>query len=74
MKQYICDRCGEIIQLYSDTYNHVLFYDKDVQNAPIQYQFNSKYNECDLCDNCLEYLHNMNRAFMEEEELFVKGE
>ena len=74
MKQYICDRCGEIIQLYSDTYNHVLFYDKDVQNAPVQYQFNSKYNECDLCDNCLEYLHNMNRAFMEEEELFVKGE
>lgn len=74
MKQYICDRCGEIIQLYSDTYNHVLFYDKDVQNAPVQYQFNSKYNECDLCDNCLEYLHNMNRAFMEEDELFVKGE
>lgn len=48
MKQYICDRCGEIIQLYSDTYNHVLFYDKDVQNAYVQYQFNSKYNECDL--------------------------
>ena len=72
MQQYICDRCGEIIQLYSDTYNHVLFYDKDVQNAPVQYQFNSKYNECDLCDDCLEYLHNMNRAFMEEKELFVK--
>ena len=74
MQQYICDRCGEIIQLYSDTYNHVLFYDKDVQNAPVQYQFNSKYNECDLCDDCLEYLHNMNQAFMEEKELFVKGE
>lgn len=72
MKQYICDRCGEIIQLYSDTYNHVLFYDKDVQNAPVQYQFNSKYNECDLCDDCLEYLHNMNRAFMENYELVIK--
>lgn len=72
MQQYICDRCGEIIQLYSDTYNHVLFYDKDVQNAPVQYQFNSKYNECDLCDDCLEYLHNMNQAFMKNYELFVK--
>ena len=72
MKQYICDRCGEIIQLYSDTYNHVLFYDKDVQNAPVQYQFNSKYNECDLCDDCLEYLHNMNQAFMENYNLVAK--
>ena len=72
MKQYICDRCGEIIPLYSDTYNHVLFYDKDVQNAHVQYQFNSKYNECDLCDECLEYLHNINQAFMEEDELVVK--
>ena len=72
MKQYICDRCGEIIQLYSDTYNHVLFYDKDVQNAHVQYQSNSKYNECDLCDDCLEYLHNMNQMFMENYELFAK--
>ena len=72
MKQYICDRCGVIIPLYSDSYNHVLFYDKGVQNAHVQYQFNSKYSEYDLCDDCLEYLHNMNQAFMENYELFVK--
>ena len=71
MKQYICDRCGVTIPLYSN-YNHVIFYDKDVQCPNIQYQFNSKYNECDLCDDCLEYLHNINQAFMEEDELVVK--
>lgn len=71
MKQYICDRCGVTIPLYSN-YNHVIFYDKDVQCPNIQYQFNSKYNECDLCDECLEYLHNINQAFMEEDELVVK--
>lgn len=71
MKQYICDRCGVIIPVYSD-YNHVILYNKDAQNAYIEYQFNNKYNECDLCDDCLEYLHNMNQAFMEEAELFVK--
>ena len=71
MKQYICDRCGAIIPLYSN-YNHVLFYDKGVQNAHIQYQFNNKYNECDLCDDCLEYLHNMNQMFMENYELVAK--
>ena len=71
MKQYICDRCGVTIPLYSN-YNHVIFYDKDVQCPNIQYQFNSKYNECDLCDDCLEYLHNMNQAFMENCELVVK--
>lgn len=72
MKQYICDRCGVEIPLYRDKYNHVLFYDKDVHNVFFQYHFNNKYNECDLCDDCLEYLHNMNQAFMEEAELFVK--
>ena len=72
MKQYICDRCGEIIPLYSDTYNHILFYDENVRNTHVRYQLDSKYNECDLCDDCLEYLHNMNQAFMENYELFFK--
>lgn len=71
MKQYICDRCGVTIPIYSN-HHHVIFYDKDVQCSNIQYQFNSKYNECDLCDDCLEYLHNMNQAFMENYELFFK--
>lgn len=72
MKQYICDRCGAIIPIYIDELNHILFYDKDVQNTHIQYQRNNKYNECDLCDDCLEYLHNMNQAFMENYELVAK--
>ena len=67
MKQYICDRCGAIIPIYSDYDNRVQLYDKDVQ-----YQSNNKYNECDLCDDCLEYLHNMNQTFMENYELVVK--
>ena len=71
MKQYICDRCGVEIPLYSN-YNHVIFYDKGVTFSNIQYQLNNKYNECDLCDDCLEYLHNMNQAFMGNYELFVK--
>lgn len=71
MKQYICDRCGVTIPLYSN-YNHVIFYDKGVTFSNIEYQFNNKYNECDLCDDCLEYLHNMNQAFMENYELFFK--
>ena len=71
MKQYICDRCGVTIPLYSG-YNHVILYDKGVRNANIEYQFNNRYNECDLCDDCLEYLHNMTKAFMENHELFVK--
>ena len=71
MRQYVCDRCGVAIPLYNK-YNHVLFYDKDVQNGCIQYQLNNKYNECDLCDDCLEYLHNMNQMFMKNYELFVK--
>lgn len=72
MKQYICDRCGEIIPLYSDTYNHILFYDEDVRNTHVRYQLNNKYNECDLCDDCLGYLHNMTQAFMENHELVIK--
>ena len=71
MKQYICDKCGTIIPIYSN-YNHVILYDKGVRNAKVEYQSNNKYNECDLCDDCLEYLHNMNQAFMENYELFVK--
>ena len=71
MKQYICDRCGVVIPLYNND-NHILFYDEDVRNAYVQYQFNGKYSECDLCDDCLEYLHNMNQAFMENYELFFK--
>lgn len=71
MRQYVCDRCGAVIPLYNND-NHILFYDEDVRNAYVQYQFNSKYSECDLCDDCLEYLHNMNQAFMENFELFVK--
>lgn len=71
MKQYVCDRCGVVIPLYNK-YNHILFYDKDVPDPYVQYQFNNTYSECDLCDDCLEYLHNMNQAFMEECELFVK--
>lgn len=71
MKQYICDRCGIEIPLYSN-YNHVIFYDQDVTSSNIQYQSNSKYNECDLCDDCLEYLHNMNQVFMGNYELVVK--
>ena len=71
MKQYICDRCGAIIPLYSN-HNHVIFYDKDVMRSNIQYQSNNKYNECDLCDDCLECLHNMTQAFMENYELVVK--
>ena len=71
MKQYICDRCGVTIPIYSN-YNHILFYDKGVQNDHVQYQFSNKHNECDLCDDCLEYLHNMNQMFMENYELFVK--
>ena len=53
MKQYICDRCGVIIPTYGN-HNHVIFYDKDVMRSNIQYQSNNKYNECDLCDDCLE--------------------
>ena len=71
MKQYICDRCGVEIPLYNH-YNHVIFYDQGVISSNIQYQSNNKYNECDLCDDCLEYLHNMNQAFIENRELFVK--
>lgn len=72
MKQYVCDRCGVEIAGYIDYYNHVQLYDKDVQKVRVQYQLNNKYNECDLCDDCLEYLHNMNRAFMENYELVIK--
>lgn len=72
MKQYICDRCGAIIPLYSNYYNRVQLYDKDVQNTHVQYQLNNKYNECDLCDDCVEYLDNMNQVFMENCELVVK--
>ena len=71
MKQYICDRCGAIIPIYTDD-NHILFYDEDVRNTHVRYQINNKYNECDLCDDCLEYLHNMTQAFMENYELVVK--
>ena len=71
MKQYICDRCGVVIPLYNH-YNHVIFYDQGVISSNIQYQSNNKYNEYDLCDDCLEYLHNMNQAFIENRELFVK--
>ena len=71
MKQYVCDRCGIVIPLYNH-HNHVIFYDKDVKWSNIQYQNNNQYNEYDLCDDCLEYLHNMNQAFMENRELFVK--
>ena len=60
MKQYICDRCGVEIPIY-DHYHHIIIYDKDI-----------KYHEYDLCDDCLEYLHNMNQAFIENRELFVK--
>lgn len=70
MKQYICDRCGVEIPLYNN-YNRVMFYDKNGMCFHIQY-LNNKYNKCDLCDDCLEYLHNMNQAFMENNELFVK--
>ena len=69
MKQYICDRCGATIPIYTE-YNHVIFYDKDVTFSDVQ--FNNTYNECDLCDDCLEYLHNMNQAFMGNYELVVK--
>ena len=72
MKQYICDRCGVVIPLYNHRRNHVVFYDKDVKSYMIQYQDNNQYSECDLCDDCLEYLHNMNQAFMKNYELFVK--
>lgn len=71
MKQYVCDRCGVVIPLYNNRH-HVIFYDQGVTFSNIQYQSNSKYNECDLCDDCLEYLHNMNQAFMENYELFFK--
>ena len=71
MHQYICDRCGVIIPLYSN-YHHVILYDKGITFSNIQYQSNSKYNEYDLCDDCLEYLHNMNQMFMENYELFAK--
>ena len=64
MKQYICDRCGVVIPLYSDNHHHILFYDKDVQNAHVQYQFNNKYDERDLCDDCLELLNNINEYFI----------
>ena len=70
MKQYICDRCGVEIPMYNN-YNHVMLYDKDTACFHIQC-INNKYNECDLCDDCLEYLHNMNQAFIENRELFVK--
>ena len=71
MKQYICDRCGVTIPLSNDD-NHILFYDEDWRNTHVQYQLNNKYNECDLCDDCLEYLHNMTKAFMENHELVIK--
>ena len=67
MIQHICDRCGEIIPLYSSSYHHVIFYDKFVKHSNIQYQSNSKYNECDLCDDCLACLHKMNQSFMDME-------
>ena len=70
MQQYICDRCGVAIPMYNN-YNHVVFYDKDCVCFNIQC-LNNKYNECDLCDDCLEYLHNMNQMFMKNYELFVK--
>lgn len=71
MKQYICDRCGAIIPLYKNC-NHVLLYDKGVLDTHIQYQLNNTYNECDLCDDCLEHLDNINQVFMENCELVVK--
>ena len=71
MKQYICDRCGARIPLYSG-YNHVILYDQGVISSNIQYQSNNRYNESDLCNDCLEYLDNMNQMFMENCELFVK--
>ena len=71
MQQYICDRCGEAIPTYTRERNRILFYDKDVHNTQVQY-FNSRYNDCDLCDDCLEYLHNMNKAFYELDEKYFK--
>ena len=72
MKQYICDRCGVIIPTHSNiNHHHVAFYDNDSPFADIQYQSN-KYNECDLCDDCLERLHNIIQAFMGNHELVVK--
>ena len=67
MKQYICDRCGVEIPIY-DHYHHIIIYDKDIKYN----EYDLCYNEYDLCDDCLEYLHNMNQAFMENYELFVK--
>ena len=72
MKQYICDRCGAVIPS-NNSHHHILFYDSDVPyNRGIEFQGDRSYSECDLCDDCLEYLHNMNQMFMENYELFAK--
>ena len=70
MKQYICDRCGAIIS--NINHPHVVFYDNDDPFSNIQYQSNNKYSECDLCDDCLEHLHNIIQAFIGNHELVVK--
>lgn len=64
MQQYICDRCGDVIPLYNHRRNHIVFYDKGVKNFNIVYQDNHKYNECDLCDECLELLNKINESFI----------
>lgn len=73
MKQYICDRCGVVIPSDKFYHNHIIFYDSDVPyKYGIEFQGDKSYSECDLCDDCLERLHNMNQAFMENYELVVK--
>lgn len=62
MKQYICDRCGSVINLY-DAHNHVQLYDADIKHGAILYG-DEKYNWYDLCDNCLEVLYKINESFI----------
>lgn len=62
MKQYICDRCGNIIYKYS-TRNHIVLYDSDVKYGAMLHG-NDKYNEYDLCDNCLRVLNKINDSFI----------
>ena len=62
MKQYVCDRCGNIIKLYN-THNQIHLSDANIEHGEILYG-NEKYNRYDFCDECLKVLYKINENFV----------
>ena len=57
MKQYICDRCGKVLNIKNDdtSLNVATLYDKDA----IAYM-----SRHELCDDCLRILDKLNSSFI----------